>query len=575
MTRLDPLAGDPASRQTPHTRSERLIAWGRVVLAVVALVAVWIAPDEPRRPPAVTYAALAAYVAYALAVAVAVARPPAPPPWLPLATQAVDMAASPLLMYLTEGPASPFFLYFLFPLLSATLRWHVRGTALTAGIQLAVFLALGAWVWRTQPSASLDPSRFVIRAAFLGVMAVLLGSLGAHSELLRAPLLRLARGPRSIASDAGELAQAALHQAAVLDAPRVVLVWEDGEEPWLNIAASVQCEMTVAREPPATWEPLVAEPLGEAAFLCADAGAAAPVVDRETAGGFERWRGAPLHPAFRARFAVRSVASVPVRGAHIAGGRLFWLDRPGFTADDLMLGAIVARQAASLLDQIVLRQRLHRAAAAEERVRLSHDLHDGLLQSLAAAALQLQAARSALDSGGDIAARRLAEVQRLLAEEQRSLRQFLWEMWPGGAPDSETAPLAERVRALVERVGREWGLAVRATVEELGAPLGDGLERQVYLMVQEAVTNAARHAGARSVLVEVAARDGRLRLVVEDDGQGFPFAGRRDGDQLAAAGKGPVSLRERAALLGGAIVVDSSPRGARVQIDLPLGAGEA
>jgi signal transduction histidine kinase len=211
------------------------------------------------------------------------------------------------------------------------------------------------------------------------------------------------------------------------------------------------------------------------------------------------------------------------------------------------------------------------AAVDQERVRLARDLHDGLLQSLAAASLQVQAARDALGIEPKAAERRLGEVQRMLADEQRSLRIFLWQMRPGSSSPGggSTAPLGERVRRLAERVGREWGLAVRIEDEGLRVPLGPGLEQQLYLMVHEAVTNAARHSGARTVQVEMAANDGRLRVLVEDDGRGFPFEGRRDGEELAAAGQGPVSLRERAALLGGHLVVDSSGKGSRVEIVVP------
>ena len=182
----------------PHTRSERLIAGGRVVLAAVALLAVWVDPAQPARHAAVTYGALAGYLGYALVAAALVARPPVAPPWLSFATQVVDVAASPVLMYLTEGPASPFFVYILFPLLSATLRWHWRGTVWTGVVSPAIFLGWGVGGGRTLPAALLSPDRFLIRAAFLGVMVVLLGALDAHEQALRAQLVRLARGPRSV-----------------------------------------------------------------------------------------------------------------------------------------------------------------------------------------------------------------------------------------------------------------------------------------------------------------------------------------------------------------------------------------
>jgi hypothetical protein len=236
------------------TRFERLIAGGRVVLALAAFLAVWLGPDQPRYHAVITHAVVA-YLGYALVAAALVARPPAALAWLPLATQALDVAIPPVLVILTGGPTSPFLVYFLFPLLSATLRWHLRGTIWTALVSLIAFLAVGALAWLTLPVDSLDRERFLTRTAFIAVMATLLGALGAHQQALRTQLLRLARGPQSIALYAEEVARDALRHAAILEAPRVVLTWEDGEEPWLNFASSAGTEVTVGREPPTTWAP--------------------------------------------------------------------------------------------------------------------------------------------------------------------------------------------------------------------------------------------------------------------------------------------------------------------------------
>jgi len=574
MARLTTLVGDVLSR-APQTRSERLIAGARVALAVVAIVAIRLDPQPLRQHVSLLAGSLLGYLIYALVVAAVVAQRPAPPPWLPLATQALDLATLPVLLYLTEAPASPFYLYLFFPLLSATLRWHLRGTLWTAALLFAVLLALWPWALRTLPAESLEPHRFLIRAAFLLVVALLLGALGAQEQALRKRLLRLARGPRSIALYPEELARDTLRQAAVLEAPRLVMTWEDSEEPWLNVASSAGGEVAVGRESPSTWSPLVAEPLAGAGFLCRDAGAGTPIVDRETTGRLERWRGAPLHRGFRERFAVGPVLSVPFRGAEVEG-RLFWLDRPVMTADDLALGQVVAGQVAPLLDQFFLQRRLREADVAHERVRLAQDLHDGLLQSLAAAALQVESARAAVATDPVAASERLADVQKALAAEQRELRLFIRHMKPGAFRDEgPTAPLCERLQDLAARIGREWGFAIRVDHDGLRTSLDPALEQQTYLMVHEAVMNAARHAGATAVRVDLLTGDGFLRIAVEDDGRGFPFQGRHDAPALAASRQGPVSLRERVTMLGGSLVVESSAKGARVEIGLPLRAREA
>jgi len=266
---------------------------------------------------------------------------------------------------------------------------------------------------------------------------------------------------------------------------------------------------------------------------------------------------------------------VPFRGVEVEG-RLFWLDSRDPTADDLLVAHVVAGQVAPELDQILLQRKLREAAVDHERVRLARDLHDGLLQSLAAVSLQVQSARDAMTSEPEGAAERLSVAQRALADEQRSLRLFIRQMRAGSKPDGQPqAPLSQRAGELGERVGREWGLVVQVEHEGVRTPLDPGLEQQAYLMLHEALMNAARHATASRVRVELASANGRLRLAVQDDGRGFPFRGTRSGEDLAATGEGPRSLRERVASLGGRLVVHSSPGGSRVEIDVPLQSGEA
>src|SRR5207247_10314028 len=102
--------------------------------------------------------------------------------------------------------------------------------------------------------------------------------------------------------------------------------------------------------------------------------------------------------------------------------------KPGMTSNDLVLGEIIARQMAARMDHFYLVQRLHQAASLEERLRLARDLHDGLLQSLTAAALQLEAVRGLLAEKPEMARDCLLEVQRLIAAEQRDLRAIVREL---------------------------------------------------------------------------------------------------------------------------------------------------
>lgn len=113
-------------------RSEGLIALGRLVLAAASLFATLLDPPESARHAERAYFFLAGYLAYALLLIPLAWRPRASLRPLGLITHLADLAAFTFLIQITEGPASPYFLYFMFSLLSATLRWQWRGTLWTS-----------------------------------------------------------------------------------------------------------------------------------------------------------------------------------------------------------------------------------------------------------------------------------------------------------------------------------------------------------------------------------------------------------------------------------------------------------
>jgi signal transduction histidine kinase len=312
----------------------------------------------------------------------------------------------------------------------------------------------------------------------------------------------------------------------------VVIVWDEAEEPWQNVAEWTGAQFSTGREPPDRWSPLAASPLEGASFACGRGGVVTGP-GHEAAAGFA---GPPVHEGFRERFPFRSALSVPLAGVQVSG-RLFWLDRGDVTVDDLLPAEIVGRQVAVQLDQLGLLQRLRRAAASDARVKIARDLHDGLLQSLAATGLQLETARSLLDRDPQTARAHLAEARRVLAAEQRDLRSLIAQLHPDfGSGARPSPPLHARVEELAERIGRQRGISVSVGpgVERLS--LSPPVAHHAYFLVHEAVVNAGRHSGARSIRVDLAPVPGGLRLDVADDGRGFPFRGRLDQAALAAAG---------------------------------------
>jgi signal transduction histidine kinase len=472
--------------------------------------------------------------------------------------------------------------YVMFPLVIwAAIRFGPRGAA------TATFMVSAIAIWGTAQGhgpfrMELLSDRLIYLQAFMGIVAVTAMVLAAvvaeraQSEQKSRDYAKeleyvLAAWPRVFAPDVFALVRDLLERtASVLGAPRVLVAWEEAEEPWLHLALWSRREFRGTREPPGTWEPLVAEPLAGTAFLCPDAGAPVPAVLYTAPQGPRHWGGAPLHPEFQARFAVGPLLSASLSGDALKG-RLFWLDKAGMTSNDLVLGEIVARRMAARMDHFYLLQRLRQAAAAEEAIRLARDLHDGLLQSLTAATLQLETVRRLLAEQPEIARDRLLEVQRLIAAEQRDVRAFVRVLTPAVlAPTAADSSLAARLDELVKWIDRQWGLRVELKMDRPEAWIAEGLAQQTYLMIHEALLNAARHAHASVVRVDLEARDSHLRITVADNGRGFAFRGRYDQAALTERGLGPASLKERIASLGGTLAIDSTESGARLEIALPL-----
>lgn len=202
------------------------------------------------------------------------------------------------------------------------------------------------------------------------------------------------------------------------------------------------------------------------------------------------------------------------------------------------------------------------AVQEEERSHLSRELHDEFGQLLATISLHLHAARGV---ASQTAQGSLEEAMSLLKRAGAQLRSLALELRPRML---ETAGLDSTLRWLAEQHQQHTGIATEVAGHVNGVS-GD-LAIACFRVVQEALTNAARHARAQRVWIELALSEGRLELSVRDDGVGFDVPGTLEG----AANRGNlglVGMRERVEILGGTLELHSEPgHGARISIALPV-----
>jgi signal transduction histidine kinase len=228
------------------------------------------------------------------------------------------------------------------------------------------------------------------------------------------------------------------------------------------------------------------------------------------------------------------------------------------------LAEIFAARAAVAVDlsERVARDMVRRVIAAQEleRRRLARELHDETGQALTSILLGLKAIRAA--DNDEAAQQAEADLRELVVQALQDVRSLAVELRPSALDDFGLVPALERLaETFAERTG------IRATVAAMlgEARLPPETETVVYRLVQEALTNVVKHAAASEVGIVLTMRDGGVSAVIEDDGEGFAESDVRS-DALGLLG-----MRERLALLGGTLAVESTPgEGTAVIAYLPL-----
>lgn len=267
---------------------------------------------------------------------------------------------------------------------------------------------------------------------------------------------------------------------------------------------------------------------------------------------------------FARRYDVKSALWVPLLLGERAIGMLFALDKEGadprFSDEDLRLAESFASHASVAVDRSerVARDSLRRVVAAqeEERRRLALELHDETGQALTSVLLGLRGLEG-------IAPSEQAEgLRELVVDTLKNVRRLAVELRPSALDDFGLVPALERlVAGFSERSGIAVDLEARLGEERLPRDV----ETALYRIVQESLTNVARHAGATSVDVLLRRGPASASLVVADNGSGF-----EPGDASTTT-LGLVGMKERVGLLGGTFAIESlAGEGTTVTVEVPL-----
>jgi signal transduction histidine kinase len=545
---------------------ERQIAYARPIFMVMALVDLLDRPPVERGPQAVLFVAVYLAVSLALAIVQNV-------PWIgeiPLPLP-LDLAALVIFLPLTRSVVAFWFVY-LFVALAAGVRWGTRPSVILAG---AVTLALlirsavnGPLVWEAMPSwialatgtfaagvgISLIGSRQMRHATEQGFLAHLTGLLEVDRGMAESLKLVFSELVRAFACD------------------EVILAFRDTDLErifvWRYLAGD-NSRLSPENLPVTRSD----------GFLLDQPDASVCWNQLEGAGdGFgwnrkdgRRLKDLPRLPGpMRQELGWSSVLGVTVDlGGQPEGRLLLGNGHRRFLPEDLRWLERIVRHLGQPLQNLFLLRHIRAHAIEGERSRISREIHDGILQTLLSVDIQLDVLRRKATVDPVLAASGLSSLQQTVRNETEELRRMVTDMRPLRV---QSADLVDLMRGFAERFQNEASLALDLLIDAAELQIPDRICRDLFQIYRESLHNVKKHARASHVVVKLWQNDSQVVLVVDDNGEGFSFAGRFTGDELDRLRLGPISIKERTRSVGGVLTVESTPgHGARLTVEVPLG----
>ena len=525
---------------------------------------------------------LAAYAAYSVLVLAYVHRAPRVSVTQGHVFHGLDVLWTAALTFVSEGPVSPFFLFFLFVVLSAAYRWGFLGTVVTTLVTVAVFLiqtgvaAAGPWRQTWLTSIDFELHQTILRVAYLVLTGFLLGYLAEQEKQSRAELSAIAdltRQPRVNLGLGGSVVAVAEALRRTFDAGRVRFVLHDYESgqaslwgldsPADDAPERPRLELTSGDQQ--TW--LFPDP-GRAWWATVRRGATGDARVVEPGAWPLRHVSIEVPPMLTGDDSFTRVLVANFGLQDQWRGRIYLFD-PRATAQpeqSVHFLDALADYVTPALTNVFLLGRLRARATAEERARVARELHDGAIQALLGIEMKVEAMRRrSLSSDVNV---NLEDIQESLRHEVLALRELMQALRP--IPLDTGDQLPDVLASIVERFRRDTGVPARFVFAggPVGLPAPTALE--VVRIVQEALANVRKHSDARNVLVRLAGSQDGCSLVIEDDGKGLEFEGRLTGDDLDRQRLGPSIIKERARIAGAQLAIDSSRgTGTRIELTLP------
>jgi signal transduction histidine kinase len=555
---------------------ERLLAGARFVAGIGVLIA--IASNEGLLHSPTAKVLAGAYVIYATGVAWGVWVRPEVPLRLSNTLHLLDLAWATAITASSGNTSSHAFVLFAFVLVAAAYRWGLRRTLVDGVLVVAIVTvqSVRGLAGRTPWPFELD--WFVLWLIYVVLLAVLVGALSERQHALSFQAIALGQVMARVGQATGlssAVSCALVEASRVFAARRAVLLVRESDRDQVilwRVEPDATGTMVTSRtelEPDARAPWLVRVPPEVATYEARRAGGGdrTAVWRALDAGGQTVAAPFSLPPALASPRTWDSLVAVILRTKNIEG-TFYLLDPAGRPAGTLRLGFLgaLARQVSPILLDLYLVQGLRSRAEAQERARVSRELHDGVIQALTGLEMRIDVLRRSAETIAPAIGLDLAAVQGLLHDEVLNVRDVMERLRP---VDVDARRLPVELGDLVDRFMRSTGVDARLEWDVKTLDLTPPQCREVLRIVQEALVNVRRHSAASRVDVRVEANARQWSLVVEDNGKGLGFAGRMTHGELEAQGRGPRVIRERVVALRGELRVNSSA-GTRLEMVFPV-----
>ncbi|MGE4056746.1 MAG: sensor histidine kinase, partial [Vicinamibacterales bacterium] len=574
MNPLDRVRWWPRGGGADLYRVEYVLATARVILGLGLVAALAFSPAE--EPAAVLLPGRTLQVllllAYSLVLLTALRVRKRMSPMLGVGMHVFDLTWAALGTTIVDGRLGAFSAFNLFAVVAAAYRWglwETLATAIAVSVLVIFQVAISGNLAAYGPAfgdALVSSGAAFWLLNFL-MFAWLLGYLGEEEKVLSyeasstASLMGSVQRERGLG---GSLRAAAAEMIRIFSAREFVMVAEEIKTGRLFLTTGAR----IPREKAIRYSSIELNADTKPVYLFASS----PVwsATRRSAKGLEQIEIVALDAElgrveetveipsrFQTQHPFRTLLSASFRFDEEWTGRLYLVDVPAAAARRRALQFLqrLVREVGPAFHEIYLMRRLRHQIGAIERARIARELHDGVIQSLVGVEMRLDVLKRHLAPVSPEAEREVGELQHLVHDEVLALRDLLQHMKP---PDPGPN-LGDYLNDIVDRYRKDTGIKAVFVSDGTATPFGPSTRRQIVRIVQESLVNIRKHSGARNVVIRMAVESAACRIVIDDDGSGYDFSGRRSMAELDAMRRGPVVIKERVRDIRGTVAIESVP----------------